>query len=661
MNKKRTQAQTPAPKKDQVKGSSINKPGSASGSRGGIKISEAIEKALVNLRDKHNDRYKSPSKRVDLGTLKAVYRRGAGAFSTSHRPGMSRDQWGLARVKTFLKLAGTGERKKAYNTDLDLLPKGHPQRSEPEKKTESVALAIPKKYEHIDFNPPVGAQKAAAKALEERSKQPPSNRGMTSVGLARARDLANGRKLSPETVKRMFSYFSRHEVDKKSPDWSNWSKGRQAWEAWGGDAGYSYAKRVVEQMKKADKKMQSLRAYGEAIQLNDNSDYDVPESLTIGKPFKTLAYGQVSSRLSGEKIGKEIDKKLLEEIVRVFKETQDETAVIIDWNHSSSPFNNSSIAPPETSNALGRIIDLQIKDDGLYAIPAYNEKGLDIVKSAGGVLWSSPEYIDGDVYSRSTGEKVGSAQLLAITLTPRPAQSQNKIDIVTLSENLTMDEQILELQAKLEEALLKLQQKDALVKELESKLKDKEELSSMNEHYDDDKKKMSEHEDEEKKSQMMEDEDEDKEKMSEHEDEDEKKKKMNEAALLSEGFSIQMFNEMKRELDIVRDQLHCEKRDKAVQELLNDGRISPSQVNHAKQAFDKKDEVPAFWQMLSEAPKNSAVNLSEIGHSATLKETQEKTLVQKIKLLSEEKSIGFDEARRLYAAQNPNEYSKSFN
>jgi len=224
-----------------------------------------------------------------------------------------------------------------------------------------------------------------------------------------------------------------------------------------------------------------------------------------------------------------------------------------------------------------------------------------------------------------------------------------------------MDEQILELQAKLEEALLKLQQKDALVKELESKLKDKEESSSMNEHYDDDKKKMSEHEDEEKKSQMMEDEDEDKEKMSEHEDEDEKKKKMNEAALLSEGFSIQMFNEMKRELDIVRDQLHCEKRDKAVQELLNDGRISPSQVNHAKQAFDKKDEVPAFWQMLSEAPKNSAVNLSEIGHSATLKETQEKTLVQKIKLLSEEKSIGFDEARRLYAAQNPNEYSKSFN
>ena len=656
MNKKRTQAQTPAPKKDQIKGSSKNKAGSASGERGGIKISDKTEKALVNLRNKHNDRYKSPSKRVDLGKLKAVYRRGSGAFSTSHRPNIGRDQWALARVKAFLKLVGTGERKKAYNTDLDLLPKGHPQRIEPEKKTEAVALAIPKKYEHIDFNPPVGAQKAAAKALEERAKQPPSNRGMTSVGLARARDLANGRKLSPETVKRMFSYFSRHEVDKKSPDWSNWSKGRQAWEAWGGDAGFSYAKRVVEQMKKADKKMQSLRAYGEAIQLNDSSDYDVPESLTIGKPFKTLAFGQVSSRLSGEKIGKEIDKKLLEEIVRVFKETQDETAVIIDWNHSSSPFNNSSIAPPETSNALGKIIDLEIKDDGLYAIPAYNEKGLDVVKNAGGVLWSSPEYIDGDVYSRSTGEKVGTAQLLAITLTPRPAQSQNKIDTITLSENLTMDEKVLELEAKLEEAMLKLQQKDALVKELESRLEQKEE-SSLNEHYEDEKKKMSEHDEDEKKK--MSEHDEDETKMME-DDEDEKKKKMNEASLLSENFSIQMFHEMKRELDIVKNQLHNEKREKAVQTLLNEGRILANQVEYANQAFDQKEKVPAFWQMLSESPKNSAVNLSEIGHSSTMDESQEKTIAQKIKLLSEEKNIGFDDARRLFASQNQAEYAKAF-
>ena len=84
MAKKRTQAQTPAPKKDRVTGSKKNPKGSASGSRGGIKIGDKAVKALENMRDKHNDRYNAKSKQVDLGTLKAVFRRGAGAFSVSH-------------------------------------------------------------------------------------------------------------------------------------------------------------------------------------------------------------------------------------------------------------------------------------------------------------------------------------------------------------------------------------------------------------------------------------------------------------------------------------------------------------------------------------------------------------------------------------------------
>ena len=81
MVKKRTQAQTPAPKSDQKKGSSKNPKGSASGSRGGIEISAQSVKALENMRDNHNDRYKAKSKKVDLGTLKAVFRRGAVAIN----------------------------------------------------------------------------------------------------------------------------------------------------------------------------------------------------------------------------------------------------------------------------------------------------------------------------------------------------------------------------------------------------------------------------------------------------------------------------------------------------------------------------------------------------------------------------------------------------
>ena len=222
MAKKRTQAQTPAPKKDRVKGSAKNPKGSASGARGGIKISDQAVKSLENMRDKHNDRYKAKSKKVDMGRLKAVFRRGAGAFSVSHRPGMNRTQWALARVRTFLKLVGTGQRKKAYTTDLDLLPKGHPQRTEKEAKAETLA---PKKYDHIDFTPPKGAQEAAKRALEVRADKPPSQRGMTAVGIARARDLANGQSLSPDTVRRMLNYFTRHEVDKKGSTWNMQGKG----------------------------------------------------------------------------------------------------------------------------------------------------------------------------------------------------------------------------------------------------------------------------------------------------------------------------------------------------------------------------------------------------------------------------------------------------
>ena len=50
--KKRTQAQTPAPKKDRITGSKKNPKGSASGSRDGIKISDRAQKALENLKDK---------------------------------------------------------------------------------------------------------------------------------------------------------------------------------------------------------------------------------------------------------------------------------------------------------------------------------------------------------------------------------------------------------------------------------------------------------------------------------------------------------------------------------------------------------------------------------------------------------------------------------
>jgi hypothetical protein len=605
------------------------------------------------MRDNHNDRYKAKSKKVDLGTLKAVFRRGAGAFSVSHRPEMGRNQWALARVKAFLKLVGTGERKKAYNTDLDLLPKGHPQRTE--KKSES--LAVPDKYSHIDFKPPKGAQEAAKRALEVRADKPESQRGMTPVGIARARDLSNGQTLSPDTVKRMLNYFTRHEVDKQGKTWSDQGKGWQAWHGWGGDAGYSWARKVVKQMKSADDKAQALRAYGEAVMLSEASPtYDIPEGLTVGKPFKTLALGQVSSRMNGENIGKEIDRDLLEEMIRVYKERREADPVIIDWQHATSPFQGGSPAPPESGSALGLIVDLDLREDGLYATPAYNERGLSVVKQAGGILWSSPEFLNGEVYSRSGGDLVGQAQLLAITLTPRPAQSHDTIGRVTLNERIALMDNINEL--SVEELRQLLVAKDEMVKELEQKMKDliSESESSMMEKEDKEEKMA---EDEEKETKMAHTPD------HEEKKEDEKETKMsetlNQSTLLSEVQALrENNNKLAQRLETIEaEKLAVEKRE-AVNTLLNEGKIQPSEVEVAGKAYELRNLQGEFWAMFSERPSNSAVPLVEVGHGASGQEISKATLDQEVRKLATEKSVSYSEALNLFRESNRDYYNSVF-
>ena len=75
---------------------------------------------------------------------------------------------------------------------------------------------------------------------------------MTPVGVRRAVQLAEGQPVSLETVRRMWSYFQRHEVDKDGDTWGEQGPGWQAWHGWGGDAGYAWARKVVRQMDAVD-------------------------------------------------------------------------------------------------------------------------------------------------------------------------------------------------------------------------------------------------------------------------------------------------------------------------------------------------------------------------------------------------------------------------
>tara|TARA_A100001201_G_scaffold45805_1_gene46612 strand:+ start:877 stop:1941 length:1065 start_codon:yes stop_codon:yes gene_type:complete len=142
---------TPAPKKDQKKGSKKNKPDSAKNPSGKITFSKEVTAQLSKKVKEHNA--KGKGSKATLGMLKAVYRRGAGAYSSSHAPKMSRHGWAIARVNAFLTLLRTGKpSNSAYTQDNDLLPKGHPKKSSKGKMKDDQIEYHPQEKKDLDKN-----------------------------------------------------------------------------------------------------------------------------------------------------------------------------------------------------------------------------------------------------------------------------------------------------------------------------------------------------------------------------------------------------------------------------------------------------------------------------------------------------------------------------
>ena len=108
--------------------------------------------------------------------------------------------------------------------------------------------------------------------------------GFTTVGKKRANDLASGQSVSAETILRMYSFFKRHEVDKKAEGFNSGedgfpSAGRVAWSAWGGDAGFAWSTRIRNQISKSARAL-SLMASEEGEMADMNEVPDLNEELT---------------------------------------------------------------------------------------------------------------------------------------------------------------------------------------------------------------------------------------------------------------------------------------------------------------------------------------------------------------------------------------------
>ena len=111
-------------------------------------------------------------------------------------------------------------------------------------------IAEDKALDDLDLTATEGMKEEARRGLDWRKK---FNRGGTQVGVARANQIVSGERMSPDTVLRMFSFFSRHEVDKQGQGFKPSEKGypsagRIAWSLWGGDSGFSWSRQKRNQI-----------------------------------------------------------------------------------------------------------------------------------------------------------------------------------------------------------------------------------------------------------------------------------------------------------------------------------------------------------------------------------------------------------------------------
>jgi HK97 family phage prohead protease len=205
-------ASTPAPPEDQIEGSEKNEPGSASGAGGDIELSDTVKTALRNKVSEHNEKMEEDGKpdwtRTTYGQLAAVYRRGAGAYSTSHRPGVSRAAWAMARVNAYLYLLRNGRpQNSAYVTDNDLLPEDHP------KSTRSDDSAVEQRQ--VDLSPPAYMRAAARRGLQFVSEGLGGD-GLRDQTIREARAMAQGNVTQDKWV-RLRAWIARHLVDLDAP------------------------------------------------------------------------------------------------------------------------------------------------------------------------------------------------------------------------------------------------------------------------------------------------------------------------------------------------------------------------------------------------------------------------------------------------------------
>lgn len=173
--------------------------------------------------------------------------------------------------------------------DQSLVPGGcHPTLEEAEAHLAALRIAESEEERALDaYRPTDGMVEEAQRGLDWRNEY---GRGGTEVGIARARDIVNRENLPIDTWRRIKAYFDRHQSDREAEGWSPGedgypSNGRIAWALWGGDAGWSRAQSIMEDISNDE---ETVRSEVEDIETRDADAYPLA-------PVQAALYGDLES------------------------------------------------------------------------------------------------------------------------------------------------------------------------------------------------------------------------------------------------------------------------------------------------------------------------------------------------------------------------------
>lgn len=202
-----------------------------------------------------------------------------------------------------------------------------------------------------DRTPPEAAREEARRGLEWRREY---NRGGTEVGVARARDIANGRNLSVETLKRMSSYFARHEVDKEGQGWNRDeegypSAGRIAWALWGGDPARTWANNLLERIENANEEKRSTSI--NMLSKSAKAIFEVKNDLTNENSGEVSALVSIFNNV--DLVGDRVMPGAFEKSLNAIKEAG--RAIPFIWSHDWG----------NPDSYIGKIYDAEETEEGL--------------------------------------------------------------------------------------------------------------------------------------------------------------------------------------------------------------------------------------------------------------------------------------------------------